>query len=220
MSFEPSGRHVVTSQDTTARARRRNPRGQGDRLRSELLDAAAAMMAAEGSARGLTLSSVARAVGVAATSVYLHFSDIEELKQALVQRGFAEMSERRAAAIDGIADEAAVVLARWRSYARFGIENPGLYRLMFGSELPPALAFDSPDSPGRQSFISGVQAIGQAQRGGRLGTSEDPFALTSLVWSAVHGLVSLRMDRPNFPWPDLDQMIEQTVRRLLLMPAG
>jgi hypothetical protein len=43
------------------------------------------------------------------------------------------------------------------------------------------------------------------------------FLLASLVWAAVHGLVSLRMDRPNFPWAELDAMIEQTVRRLLLI---
>ena len=45
-------------------------RPHGDRLRTELLDAAASMVAADGNARGLSLSSVARSVGIAATSVY------------------------------------------------------------------------------------------------------------------------------------------------------
>jgi len=37
------------------------------------------------------------------------------------------------------------------------------------------------------------------------------------VWAAVHGLVALRMDRPNFPWADLDAMVDETLRRLLLI---
>ena len=43
--------------------------------------------------------------------------------------------------------------------------------------------------------------------------------LTALTWAAVHGLVSLRVDRPNFPWPPLDGVIDDTVRRLLVMPG-
>jgi hypothetical protein len=89
--------------------------------------------------------------------------------------------------------------------------------LMFGSELPPAKAFDMPDSPGRLAFMDSVQSIARAQQAGRVTAPGDPFRLASLVWAAVHGLVSLRMDRPNFPWTDLDAMIDETVRRLLLI---
>ena len=142
----------MTVTSGSKRTRRRNPRGQGEKLREELLDAASAIMTADGNAKGLSLSSVARAVGIAATSVYLHFPDIEQLKYALVDRGFAEMNRRRAAATAELTDPAAVVLARWRAYAGFAVDNPGVYRLMFGPELPPVLAFDSPDSPaGRPS---------------------------------------------------------------------
>lgn len=207
----------MAAQQSPPRGRRRNPRGQGDRLRTELLDAAAAMVAADGNARGLSLSSVARSVGIAATSVYLHFSDIEELKHELVDRGYAEMNTRRAEATAGITDPGAFVLARWRNYAHFAIDNPGVYRLMFGSELPPAKAFDRPDSPGRQAFMDSVQSIARAQQAGRVTAADDPFRLTTLVWAAVHGLVALRMDRPNFPWADLDAMVDETLRRLLLM---
>lgn len=206
------------AQQTASGGRRRNPRGQGERLRTELLDAAAEILARDGNARGLSLSSVARAVGIAATSVYLHFPDIDQLKHALVDRGFTEMNSRRAEATTDITDPGTIVLMRWRAYAHFAIDNPGLYRLMFGSELPPAKAFDMPDSPGRHAFMDGVQAIAQAQKARRVTATDDPFRLTSLVWAAVHGVVSLRMDRPSFPWAsDLDTMIDQAVRRLLLI---
>lgn len=208
----------MAAQQTAPRERRRNPRGQGERLRTELLDAAAEILARDGNARGLSLSSVARAVGIAATSVYLHFPDIDQLKHALVDRGYSEMNARRAEATAALTDPGTIVLTRWRTYAHFAIDNPGLYRLMFGSELPPAKAFDMPDSPGRHAFMDGVQSIAHAQKAGRVTATDDPFRLTSLVWAAVHGLVALRMDRPSFPWTDLDTMVDQTVRRLLLIP--
>jgi hypothetical protein len=81
------------------------------------------------------------------------------------------------------------------------------------------MAFNAPDSPGRQAFMSGVEAIASAQRAGALAAPDDPFRLTSLVWAAVHGVVLLRIDRPNFRWPPLDEMIDDAVRRLLLMPG-
>lgn len=207
---------AVTSE--SKRARRRNPRGQGDRLREELLAAATAIVTADGNARGLSLSSVARAVGIAATSVYLHFDDIEALKRALVDRGYAELNRRRADETRTITDPAQLVLARWHAYAHFAVGDPGLYRLMFGSELPPAMAFGAPESPGRQAFMSGVSTIAAAQQAGAITASDDPFRLATLTWAAVHGLVSLRIDRPNFPWPPLDELLDQTLRRLLMMP--
>lgn len=210
----------MTVTSGTKRTRRRNPRGQGEKLREELLEAASAIVTADGNAKRLSLSSVARAVGIAATSVYLHFPDIDKLKDALVDRGFAELNRRRAAATAGLTDPAAMVLARFRAYAGFAMDNPGVYRLMFGPELPPALAFESPDSPGRQAFMSSVGAVTAAQRAGAVGAPDDPFRLTALTWAAVHGLVSLRVDRPNFPWPPLDGMIDDTVRRLLVMPGA
>ena len=165
---------------------------------------------------GLSLSSVARAVGIAATSVYLHFPDIEQLKHALVDRGYAEMNSRRAEATMGITDPGLIVLARWRNYAHFAIDNPGVYRLMFGSELLLRRRSTCRTHPaGRPRWTRSSRSHGPQQAGRVPAPTTVP--VTSLVWAAVHGLVALRMDRPSFPWGDLDTMIDETVRRLLLI---
>jgi hypothetical protein len=36
-----------------------------------------------------------------------------------------------------------------------------------------------------------------------------------LLWATLHGLVTLRISRPSFPWPPLDQLIDQTVDTIL-----
>ena len=69
------------------RTRQRNPRGQGERLRDDIIEAASRLLA-DPAAPPLTLRAVAREVGVAATSVYLHFDDIESLTLAVVNHLF------------------------------------------------------------------------------------------------------------------------------------
>ena len=56
-----------------ARTRQRNPRGQGERLRDDIIEAASALLA-DPAAPPLTLRAVAREVGVAATSVLFALS--------------------------------------------------------------------------------------------------------------------------------------------------
>lgn len=209
---------MAADPNTTARpARSRNPRGHGDRLRQDILAAASELAAAPGGGSELSLSRVARHVGIATTSIYLHFPDIEHLKAALVTEGFAMLGQARADAVAGLTDPAATLLARWRAIVHFGLEHPGHYRLMFGPALPAALAFDAPESPGRQAFLAGVAAIAECQRAGASRATDDPFRLAAMAWAAIHGLVILRLDRPNFPWPPLDDMAADTIRRLVAL---
>jgi len=45
-----------------------------------------------------------------------------------------------------------------------------------------------------------------------------PELPATLVWAALHGLVSLHIDRPRFPWRvSLDELINQSVRRLIAL---
>ncbi len=62
------------------RGRRRNPRGEGDRLREELITAASEMIADSGDVSQLTLRGVAKKIGIAAPSIYRHFPDAEPVR--------------------------------------------------------------------------------------------------------------------------------------------
>ena len=198
--------------------RRRNPRGQGERLREELIEAAGALLAEHGDASKLSLRAVATKVGIAATSVYLHFPDVEHLKVAVVQRGHAELDRTRDAASRGVTDPAQALLARCRAYCQFALDHPGHYRLMFGPDLPASLAYDAERAPGRQALQTLAHSIQRCQQAGVARAGDDPLNLAVLVWAALHGLVSLRLDRPNFPWPaPLDETVDQAVGRLIAL---
>ncbi|MGY1729523.1 TetR-like C-terminal domain-containing protein [Geodermatophilus sp. SYSU D01062] len=72
---------------------------------------------------------------------------------------------------------------------------------------------DAPDGTvphADRGFADLVAAIREATAG------RDPRADAALVWTALHGLVTLRASRPDEPWPDPDAL----VTRLALLRDG
>ncbi len=194
----------------TTAVRRRNRRGQGGRLRDDLLDAAADLVAEAGDARDLSLRSVAAKAGVAATSVYLHFPDLAALRDALAQRCFAGFGSVRDAASAGIDDPARALLVRSRAYVRYALDHPGWYRLMFDRDV----SLPTAPSASRNALDALAESIARCQHAGVARTDAEPARLAVLVWTALHGQASLRIDRPAFPWPELDPMIDELVGRI------
>jgi AcrR family transcriptional regulator len=196
-------------------ARRRNRRGEGDRLREEIITAASQIIGETGDDTALTLRGVARRLGIAAPSIYRHFSDVDELKMAVVRRSFAEFARARDAAAGGDGDDpAAVLLARCRAYTAFALANPGPYRYLFSQHAPTGDPAGPPvDLP---AFHALAGSIRRCQEAGLARAADDSHWLAAQVWAALHGLVLLRLNAPGFPWPGpLDQMADQAVTRLI-----
>ncbi len=67
--------------------------------------------------------------------------------------------------------------------------------------------------PGAPAFVVLRDSVAAA-----LGTqpgSGDVFLATATLWASLHGIVTLRADRPAFSWPSLDDMIGSLVTQLL-----
>lgn len=195
--------------------RHRNARGEGSRLRDEIIAAAGALLSETGDPTQISLRGVARRVGIAPTSVYLHFPDVEQLALAVANQYFAELAAVQDAAEHGLTDPPARLVERCRAYCRFGIEHPGHYRLMFRAELAPTMALKFQEVPGRTSFQALVDAVQRCAGSDAGRSAEDAQRVATLIWSMEHGLVSLAISRPRFPWPPIDELIADAVRRLL-----
>jgi AcrR family transcriptional regulator len=193
--------------------RRPNRRGQGERLREELIGAALTLIEAKQGDQ-LTLRGIARHVGIAATSVYLHFPDVDHLLAAVVDHGFAELTVATNQAAEGVADPAEELRVRCRAYCRFGLEHPDLYQVMFQAELPSTTLEDPARTPGRRSFENLVAAVERCIQDGLMPHHPDPFRLASLIWTAEHGIVLARISRPTFPWGPVDPFVDEMVNRM------
>jgi len=197
--------------------RQRNPRGQGERLRDDIIEAASRLMA-DPAAPPLTLRGVAREAGVAATSVYLHFPDIESLVVAVADRRVAELVRFQDEARDPGADPCEQVRAGCLAYCEFGLRHQGHYLVMFTNPLPMPDVMPPEDFPGRKAFQILTDAVATC-----IGSDpEDPeaFRTAQLIWQQLHGIVSLRISRPLFPWPPLAETVTDAVDRLLAGAAA
>jgi AcrR family transcriptional regulator len=63
--------------------RQRNARGQGGRLRSEIVEASRRLTDHGGDA--LTLRAIAREAGIAGPSIYDHFANVDEIRDDVVR---------------------------------------------------------------------------------------------------------------------------------------
>lgn len=183
--------------------RPRNPRGQGQVLRQQLVDAAARLLATLDQPESLTLRQVAREVGVAPASIYSHFADLEALFNHVLELRYRELTALMRAADDAPTPLAGLV---WRcaTYVRWGIDNPGEYRTLFGGRVPPGVAATS-HHVGIElletltTALSAVLGDGQDERGRQQGGI--------LLWTAMHGLVSAFSDHTDMTWPPIDDLI-------------
>jgi AcrR family transcriptional regulator len=162
-----------------------------------------------------------RRVGVAATSVDLHFPDLDHLLAAVVEQGFDRLTAATSAAARDVADPAEELRARCRAYCHFALDHPRLYQLMFQADLPLPLRGEPEATPGRRSFDQLVAAVRRCLEAGRAPAHDDPFRLASLIWAAEHGLVLARIARPAFPWAPIDALVDELVTRLMAFrPSG
>src|SRR6202049_1769305 len=109
--------------------RRRAPRGSGEQLRDEILDATTDLLLETGHAKAVSIRSVAQRVGVTPPSIYLHFSDKDALLDAVCARYFEKLDEQMQRVSAGHSSTLDVLRAQGLAYVRFALQTPELYRI-------------------------------------------------------------------------------------------
>lgn len=198
-----------------ATTRTRNPRGEGDRLREQLLDAAAELLREHGGASAVSVRGVTARAGVSPTALYLHFAGVDELLSAVLERSFGELRRYlHAAEVEHEGDADAQLMAMGRAYMAFALEHPGHYATIFGPRTEPVQEGIEPQA-GYDAFDDLVRAVRRCLRDDR-----DPHAVAASVWAEMHGIVTLRHAIPAFEWPPLEAMLDEVFTGHLRRPAG
>lgn len=169
---------------STSAATRRQP---GD-LKAAILRAARRLYLA-GGVEAVSARKIAQAVGVSATTIYLHFEGIDDLLEHLRMEGHALLAEylngvdQTLPALEGIREMG-------RAYHRFGVENPGWFTLMF-----PAQSARPPRREAVQREMFTLMLLrDRVQRGvdaGALRAYLDVLVTTNAMWAQIHGVTAL-----------------------------
>jgi AcrR family transcriptional regulator len=199
-----------------AAARTRYRRGEGARLREDILDAASRLFVEEGGAEGVTMRGVAAAAGVSPPAVYLHFADKDELIFAVCLGLFTRLDEAMESAAAGIDDPIEAMKARGRAYVRFGLEHPDHYRVLFMQAPQHQPHGYGPDEVKATAAFGHLLAnVAKLLGDPRMRDDIDAYELALDCWAHVHGLTSLLISKPDFGWPDPDAMLDGHFDRLL-----
>jgi AcrR family transcriptional regulator len=192
--------------------RTRNPRGEGARLRDEIVAAAVELLDETGDESAITLRSVARHVGIAAPSIYRHFPDQPAIMLAVVRHAFAELDVELRAAVEAAEGPRQRLFAVCDSYLEYAQAHPGRYRTMFGGLWMPdvnesSLTEDDLSTLGQASMQLLAGALGECVAAGHA-TSTDLGADAVALWLGLHGLAHQRAVSPAFSWPpDIAQRV-------------
>jgi AcrR family transcriptional regulator len=183
-------------------ARKSRPRTYHHGDLREALVAAGTTLIEKGGLGAFTLRECARRAGVSHAAPRNHFETIDDLIAEIVARGF----EAFHAALEKAAGEVGPdpgdrLVAMGRAYVAFALARPGVYGLMFrtGTPLKRTEHLETAARAAWMQLVTEVEAVVSPDQ-------SNIAAKAAFVWSLVHGIASLAMDKrlpPDLPLDDI-----------------
>jgi AcrR family transcriptional regulator len=181
-----------------------------------------------------SLRELARRAGVSHNAPYKHFAEKRELLAAVSTAGFERLAQRMSNAMTGHGNARTQLFAMLRAYIQHGVENPALYRLMFGGFLSTPddgrPAIERAAAERIKALLTGVIVEGALGRAiPNTPRNERKIAGAILAcWSLVHGLTMLLADGLVGPRKKSDALGDSVIQGMLdglasklpALPAG
>lgn len=176
------------------------------RVKAEILAAAREIFVHDGY-EAFTLRKLAKKIGFSPGNIYLYFKDKNEIFNCLVDESFANLLSELPQPDDTNREDPVKLLRRSLStYVKFGMDHPNHYRFSFS--LRPA----TKPRPHKQraAYESLLRKVRLCIAAKRFKTNDADLAAQAL-WATAHGITSLFIDRPGFPWVNRNGLINQVL---------
>jgi AcrR family transcriptional regulator len=180
----------------------------------EILDTARRQIAAQGAA-ALSLRAIAREMGMTAPAIYRYFENRDALVTALILEAYASFGTAlESHALQGTAMEDFTALGM--AYRDWALAHPEQYQLIFGTPIPGYQAPEEETIPAARKTLLVLVAVIEALREtgilnpqpeyaqlpesiaaamDQFGETAPSIYLATLLWSKLHGLVSLELNK-------------------------
>jgi AcrR family transcriptional regulator len=168
-------------------------------LANDIVQAAASLVEERGP-ENITMRLVADRIGYSATTIYLYFKNKEQLLDAIVMYAFdvfadsVERSQR-----EGLPDQR--IRAAAHAYLEWGINNPGMYRLMFEWGYLGDISEEGVFAR-RTTWRRIRQLVELGMQQGLYRPEIDSHSATDAMWAGIHGLTSLTISGRMFGDPE------------------
>jgi AcrR family transcriptional regulator len=166
----------------------------------EILSIAEAVMTEEG-VNGLSLSEVARRLGVKPPSIYKYFDSLRSIYDALFERGQRAHLETMRMAMAGSAPGLDALAAGLEASGRWALAHPATAQLLFWRPVPSFEPTATAMAPSIEMVRLQRQALAVAAAAGQLGPgadSDEALWITSVLVSGVIG--QAMANEPGLPW--------------------
>ena len=218
---ETADKNKTRSERIQTRSAKRRTK-QKEELRNAILSAAKDLFLEHGY-EGFSLRQVAEEAGYSPTTIYLYFSDKDELLLHICLEGFQTFGRMLREGFESSDDPRERLEALGEQYFKFGLENPANYRLMFmqrtdmrTEELPEG--YEPIDDSFGFLFRTVHECVGAGYLHG------DPQTLANFIWSGIHGIVALALvDDPHFTRKDAEAsfaLYKEQLHRVLNREEG
>jgi AcrR family transcriptional regulator len=176
--------------------------------RDRLVAAALVVLERDGPA-AIQARTLAGEIGASTMAVYTHFGGMPNLIEAVMREGLARFAEHTRE-VPHTDDPMADLIAGGLAYGEFAMQNPQLYRLLFGLSDLGRVHKPSADGATPWDLAEGVDALSvlvsaveRVIEAGRI-RPQDPTRAATQILSATHGFVLLAMG--GFIDPDPQRM--------------
>jgi hypothetical protein len=98
-----------------------------------------------------------------------------------------------------------------RTYVHFGVDHPEQYRILLMSKNEVTMQdFVDGTMPGVQTFRKLMDAIEACMDAGVF-ARQDVFLVATGIWTLVHGITSMRITIPEFPFVGEESLLEHVL---------
>ena len=179
-------------------------------LRQQILETAEELFVREGYEK-VTMRKIAGRIEYSPTTIYHHFTDKGELFACLLEGYHARLLAVMQEINSREEDPLAALKRGMRAYTEFGLANPSYYKLAFLN--PPEFKAESylvEGSKGTELFLTLRGSVERCIRQG-LFRPMDAGLAAQILWTMNHGVTSLLISNPNFPWAEREALIDGVV---------
>ncbi len=187
---------------------------QKQNLRREILTAVLDLFVNEGY-QCVSMRKLADKIQYSPTTIYLHFKDKAELLECVCEQMFAQLAQTFTEIVAHSRSPLEALRQSCRAYVNFGLEHPDEYTVAFMFGSGQRLAQDAVAFPmAMQAFnqlLAGVEAcmsVGELE-------PADAGMVSQVVWAGIHGITSLLIVKPSFPWANRDQLIDLMIEAMI-----
>jgi len=159
-------------------------------LREEILDVSKELLLKHGFSK-ISMRKIAKKADVTATSIYLHFTNKDDLLLALVEESIANLNKVLRNALNETASPIDQLESLADAYVGYALENPQEYEIIYmvrPEEMPkyPKEKFQLVREI--YELLAGIIERGKERN---LFDVEDPLVSAYTLWAQIHGVVSV-----------------------------